>query len=102
MSLLHNVFLIMCVYVCSICNFGISWKMAGSDEHGLCSRVCFILGGACYGNRRNVACSFLRADSGQNTTFEWFYKFKSGMNCTENTSCSGQPSTNKKITVQIK
>ena len=42
MSLLHSVFLIMCA--CSICNFGISWKMPCSDEHGVCSRVYVILG----------------------------------------------------------
>lgn len=42
MSLLHNVFVIMCVCVFHL-NFGISWKMACSDEHDVCSRVCFIL-----------------------------------------------------------
>jgi hypothetical protein len=45
--------------------------------------------------------AFLRADSGKNTTFELFSKFKSGMNSTENASCSGQPSTNEKITMPI-
>jgi hypothetical protein len=47
MSLLHSIFLIMCVCVC-VCvfhlQFYISWKMAGSDEHGVCTRVCFVLG----------------------------------------------------------
>jgi len=43
MSLLHSVFLIM--YVCVFhLQFYISWKMAGSDEHGVCTRVCFKLG----------------------------------------------------------
>jgi hypothetical protein len=42
MSLLHNVFLIMCV--CSICNFGISWKVAGLNELGVYTRICFIMG----------------------------------------------------------
>jgi hypothetical protein len=60
-----------------------------------------LTGDECYENHRNVACRFSRADSGQDTTFEWFSKFKSGMNSTENAICLGQPSTNKKITKQI-
>jgi hypothetical protein len=60
-----------------------------------------LTGDECYENHRNVACSFSRAGSGQDITFEWFSKFKSGMNTTENAICSGQPSINKKIAKQI-
>jgi hypothetical protein len=68
--------------------------MSGSDEHGVCTRVCFVLGMNTMEPQK--CCVYLFEGSGQDTTLEWLSKFKSGMNSTENAICSGQPSTKQK------
>jgi hypothetical protein len=63
----------------SVSNFALNWRQK------------------CYRNFQNLESSFWIADSGMNTSFEWFSRFRRGVSHDNGAACPEHSSTRKRL-----